>query len=90
MGMLVEGVWQDQWYDTKSTRGRFVRRLNGSGRVVAVKFRPAGLCAFTPEPLDRLPGASTDGEAGSSEKPKPRSCRQTPVPGATTPLPKDL
>ena len=25
MGMLVEGVWRDQWYDTKSTGGRFVR-----------------------------------------------------------------
>jgi putative glutathione S-transferase len=26
MGMLVEGVWKDQWYDTQSTGGRFVRR----------------------------------------------------------------
>jgi len=25
MGLLVEGVWQNQWYDTKSTGGRFVR-----------------------------------------------------------------
>jgi putative glutathione S-transferase len=25
MGLLVEGVWQDQWYDTGSTGGRFVR-----------------------------------------------------------------
>jgi glutathionyl-hydroquinone reductase len=25
MGVLVEGVWQDQWYDTQSTGGRFVR-----------------------------------------------------------------
>lgn len=25
MGLLVNGVWQDQWYDTKSTGGRFVR-----------------------------------------------------------------
>ena len=25
MGLLVDGVWQDQWYDTKSTGGRFVR-----------------------------------------------------------------
>lgn len=25
MGLLVEGVWQDQWYDTASTGGRFVR-----------------------------------------------------------------
>ncbi len=25
MGMLVDGRWTDQWYDTKSTGGRFVR-----------------------------------------------------------------
>ncbi|WP_298812616.1 glutathione S-transferase family protein [uncultured Roseibium sp.] len=26
MGLLVDGVWTDQWYDTKSTGGRFVRK----------------------------------------------------------------
>jgi putative glutathione S-transferase len=25
MGLLVDGVWQDQWYDTKSSGGRFQR-----------------------------------------------------------------
>lgn len=25
MGLLVDGVWHDQWYDTASTGGRFVR-----------------------------------------------------------------
>jgi putative glutathione S-transferase len=25
MGLLVDGVWQDQWYDTGSSKGRFVR-----------------------------------------------------------------
>ena len=25
MGLLVDGKWQDRWYDTKSTEGRFVR-----------------------------------------------------------------
>jgi putative glutathione S-transferase len=25
MGILVDGIWQDQGYDTKSTGGRFVR-----------------------------------------------------------------
>jgi glutathionyl-hydroquinone reductase len=25
MGILVDGVWKDEWYDTKSTGGRFVR-----------------------------------------------------------------
>lgn len=26
MGLLVEGKWQDQWYDTSASGGRFVRR----------------------------------------------------------------
>ncbi|WP_144392119.1 glutathione S-transferase family protein [Pleionea sediminis] len=26
MGLLVEGQWQDEWYDTKSTGGKFVRK----------------------------------------------------------------
>ena len=26
MGLLVDGVWRDQWYDTSSTGGRFVRK----------------------------------------------------------------
>ena len=26
MGLLVEGVWQDQWYDTKKSNGKFVRQ----------------------------------------------------------------
>jgi glutathionyl-hydroquinone reductase len=25
MGLLVDGVWKDEWYDTKKTGGRFVR-----------------------------------------------------------------
>ncbi|NBC33640.1 MAG: glutathione S-transferase family protein [Alphaproteobacteria bacterium] len=25
MGLLIDGVWHDQWYDTKSSGGRFVR-----------------------------------------------------------------
>ena len=31
MGLLVDGVWQDQWYDTKSSGGKFERS--------AAKFR---------------------------------------------------
>lgn len=31
MGQLVEGVWQDVWYDTKSTGGAF-KRMNASYR----------------------------------------------------------
>ncbi|MEM9452208.1 MAG: glutathione S-transferase family protein [Cyanobacteria bacterium P01_E01_bin.6] len=26
MGLLIDGVWQNQWYDTASTGGRFVRK----------------------------------------------------------------
>jgi putative glutathione S-transferase len=26
MGLLIDGVWHDRWYDTKSTGGRFVRK----------------------------------------------------------------
>jgi putative glutathione S-transferase len=26
MGLLIDGQWHDQWYDTKSTDGRFVRQ----------------------------------------------------------------
>ncbi|HEX2555968.1 MAG TPA: glutathione S-transferase family protein [Microvirga sp.] len=26
MGLLIDGVWHDQWYDTTSTGGRFVRK----------------------------------------------------------------
>ncbi len=26
MGLLVEGVWHDKWYDTEKTNGRFVRQ----------------------------------------------------------------
>ncbi|MGB0562332.1 MAG: glutathione S-transferase family protein [Spirulinaceae cyanobacterium] len=28
MGLLVDGVWQDQWYDTSSTGGKFVRKAS--------------------------------------------------------------
>lgn len=26
MGLLINGVWHDQWYDTSSTKGKFVRQ----------------------------------------------------------------
>ena len=29
MGLLVEGKWQDQWYDTKKSNGKFVRQDAG-------------------------------------------------------------
>jgi len=45
MGLLIEGKWSDQWYDTKSTNGRFVRQDSmfrdtiGSERFPAEKDR---------------------------------------------------
>ena len=26
MGLLVDGEWRDEWYDTSRTGGRFVRK----------------------------------------------------------------
>jgi len=44
MGMLVEGKWQDVWYDTKSNDGRFVRKdaqfRNGIEDAPDARFRP--------------------------------------------------
>ena len=28
MGLLVDGVWVDRWYDTQSTGGRFIRQAS--------------------------------------------------------------
>jgi putative glutathione S-transferase len=36
MGLLVEGVWRDQWYETKQTGGAFVRHDSAyHGRITA-------------------------------------------------------
>lgn len=43
MGQLVNGVWHNVWYDTKSTGGRFVRT------VTAFRNRIAPNSKFTPE-----------------------------------------
>ena len=29
MGLLIDGVWSDKWYDTAKTDGRFVRENAG-------------------------------------------------------------
>lgn len=47
-------------------RGRFTRELRGEGRVVGVKFRPGGMCAFVSQSMDvftgrRLPAAKVFG-----------------------------
>jgi len=46
MGRLVDGRWTDEWYDTKSTGGRFVRKESAfRGQV-----RADGSTRFAPEP----------------------------------------
>ena len=45
MGLLVEGKWHDQWYETKSSGGRYVRKESTFRDWV----RADGSTAFTPE-----------------------------------------
>ncbi|ODT07689.1 MAG: glutathione-dependent reductase [Mesorhizobium sp. SCN 65-20] len=41
MGLLVEGKWQDRWYDTKSTGGKFVRANSQWRDWITVDGKPA-------------------------------------------------
>lgn len=52
MGLLVEGQWQDQWYDTKSSGGRFKREDAGFRNWVTVEGSagPSGMSGFKAEP----------------------------------------
>jgi len=52
MGRLHEGVWQDQWYDTKSTKGRFVRKQAQSRNWITADGAagPSGHGGFKAEP----------------------------------------
>ncbi len=45
MGLLVDGEWKDEWYDTKSTGGAFVRKDSSFRDWV----RADGSTAFAPE-----------------------------------------
>jgi len=45
MGLLVDGKWQDEWYDTKSSGGRFVRKESAFRDHV----RADGSTRFAPE-----------------------------------------
>ncbi len=40
MGLLIDGVWHDQWYDTSSTEGRFVRQASQFRNWVTPDGRP--------------------------------------------------
>ena len=52
MGLLVEGKWHDQWYDTKSTGGHFVRKDSQFRNWVTVdgSAGPTGEGGFKAEP----------------------------------------
>jgi putative glutathione S-transferase len=52
MGLLVEGTWQDEWYDTKSHGGRFVRESAGFRDWVTANGSPgpSGEGGFKAEP----------------------------------------
>lgn len=41
MGLLVEGKWVDQWYDTKSTGGKFVRQASSFRHTIGDEGFPA-------------------------------------------------
>lgn len=45
MGLLIDGRWHDQWYDTESHGGRFVRESAGFRNWVS----PGAESAFSPE-----------------------------------------
>ncbi len=52
MGLLVNGVWKDQWYDTETTGGRFVRPEPTFRSWVTVDGSPGptGVGGFKAEP----------------------------------------
>ena len=52
MGLLVEGVWRDQWYDTAASGGRFVRKDSAFRNWVTPDGAPgpSGRGGFRAEP----------------------------------------
>ena len=52
MGLLVDGKWHDQWYDTKKSDGKFVRDQAGFRNWVTVdgSAGPSGQDGFKAEP----------------------------------------
>lgn len=52
MGLLVEGKWHDQWYDTKKSGGRFVRQDSAFRNWVTADGEPgpSGQGGFKAEP----------------------------------------
>lgn len=52
MGLLVDGQWRDQWYDTESTGGRFIRNQSQFRNWVTAdgSAGPSGAAGFRAEP----------------------------------------
>lgn len=52
MGLLVEGQWQDKWYDTKSSGGRFERKASSFRNWITAdgSAGPSGTGGFKAEP----------------------------------------
>ena len=52
MGLLIDGVWHDRWYDTEATGGRFVRQDSAFRNWVTSDGRPGptGSGGFAAEP----------------------------------------
>ncbi len=52
MGLLIDGHWRDQWYDTRSTGGRFERKDSSFRSWVTAEGAagPTGSGGFTAEP----------------------------------------
>ena len=52
MGLLINGTWQDQWYDTSSTGGRFVRKASQFRHWITADGSPgpSGKGGFKAEP----------------------------------------
>ena len=52
MGLLVDGQWQDKWYDTESSGGRFEREDAGFRNWITVdgSAGPSGVGGFKAEP----------------------------------------
>jgi len=53
MGLLIDGRWHDQWYDTSASGGRFVRRdkrVSAVGLPLTVQPGPTGGRGYRAEP----------------------------------------
>jgi putative glutathione S-transferase len=53
MGLLVEGKWQNEWYDTKSSGDRFERKAPSFRNWVTKdgSAGPSGMGGFKAEPI---------------------------------------